>query len=173
MSSSHDMPAVEIPPMTDAVRAEAMVLAMSIRNALEGTLHGGEAGELSLTDEQMARLNPLVRNGVATALHARAHYLTAKAARSYLDFQAMLVPDYWEPPELLEDYVELWMAQVGRPDDLVCRRCGRAVVDLGGKWTHINAAGGLNVGCRAASFTAGAGWDDNIPRTWTAAPKTT
>lgn len=52
-----------------------------------------------------------MRNALATALHARAHLLTSKAARMYLDFQAMLVPDYWEPPQLLEDYVELWTTQ--------------------------------------------------------------
>lgn len=172
MSRSHDRP-VNIPPLTEAMRTEAMVLAMSVRNALEGTLHGGELGELSLTDGQMARLNPILRNALVTALHARAHYLTSKAARKYMDFQAMLIPDYWEPAELLEDYVEMWTTQPGRPDDYVCRRCGRAVVDLGDKWTHINAEGGLNVGCRAASFTFDAGWDDDLPRRWTAAPNKT
>ncbi len=173
MSSSHDRPTAEIPPLTEAMRAESLVLAMSIRNALEGTLHGGEAGELSLTDAQMERLNPLVRDALVTALHARAHQLTSKAARRYLDFQAMLVPDHWEPPELLEDYVELWMTEPDRPDDHACRRCGRAVIDVGGNWTHINAEGGLNVGCRAASFTEAGGWDTEIPRTWKAAPETT
>ena len=64
-----------MPRLSEAMHAEAMVLAMSVRNALEGTLHGGELGELSLTDAQMARLNPVLRNALATALHARAHYL--------------------------------------------------------------------------------------------------
>ena len=90
--------APDVPALTEAARTEAMVIAMSVRNAvLEGRFTAA-AGELSLTDEQMAVLNPTVRNALATALHAKAHYLTSRAARSYLDFQAMLIPDYWEPP---------------------------------------------------------------------------
>lgn len=68
-----------------------------------------------------------------------------------------------EPPELLDDYVELWQSDTGPPGDIGCRRCGRAVVNLGDRWSHINAEGGLNVGCRAASFTASQGWGRDHP----------
>jgi hypothetical protein len=160
-----------VPRLSEAIRSEATLLAMTVRNALEGTLHGGELGDLSLTDEQMAILNRVVRDAAATALHAKAHYLTSNAARQYLDFQAMLVPGYWEPPELLDDYVESWASDPGPRDDIRCRGCGRAVVDLGDRWSHINAECGLNVGCcRAASFTPDDGWDEKIPRGWQAAP---
>jgi hypothetical protein len=58
------------PPLTDEIAERAMVLGMCVRNAMEGTIHGGELGDLSLTDEQMAVLNPIVRNAIATGLHA-------------------------------------------------------------------------------------------------------
>lgn len=86
----------------------ATVLAMGVRNALEGTLHGGHLGDLSITDEQMAILNPIVRNAIATGLHALEHYSEHLGAREYWDFQRMLIPDYWEPAELLDDYWESW-----------------------------------------------------------------
>lgn len=163
-------------PIDDDTAARATILAMCVRNALEGTLHGGELGDLSLTDRQMAILNPVVRNAVATGLHAERHYLTQPAARSYLNFQAKLVPDYWERPELLEDYAALWALsdELSDRSALECRRCGREIIDIGpagrSRWTHIAADGGLNVGCRAATFTVEGGWNDDIPRAWKAAP---
>jgi len=141
------------PPISDDVADRALALAMSVRNALEGTLHGGELGDLSLTDEQMSLLNPVVRNAIATGLHAEAHYFTHQAARAYLDFQRRLIPEYWERPELLDEYVELWPSYAGRTDEnrRTCRRCGRAIINIGtgprARWTHIAADGGLNVGC--------------------------
>jgi hypothetical protein len=164
------------PPLTDEIAEWAMVLGMCVRNAMEGTIHGGELGDLSLTDEQMAVLNPIVRNAIATALHAEEHYFTDKASKAYLDFQRRLVPTYWQRPVLLDDYTELWPFFASRDDepDPTCRRCGRAVVNVGSdersRWTHVAADGGLNVGCRAASFTTEGGWDDDLPRSWKAAP---
>lgn len=92
------------PPLSDALAGRATLLAMCVRNAMEGTVHGGELGRASLTDEQMAALNPIVRNAIATGLHAEFHYFRGRAARSYLDFQSALVPTHWERPELLDDY---------------------------------------------------------------------
>jgi hypothetical protein len=164
------------PPLDDSTAARATILAMCVRNALEGTLHGGELGDLSLTDRQMAILNPVVRNAVATGLHAERHYLTEPAARSYLNFQETLVPDYWVRPELLEEHTALWALsdELSEGPAVACRRCGREIIDIGPagspRWTHIAAAGGLNVGCRAATFTVEAGWDDDLPRAWKAAP---
>jgi len=43
----------QLPPLSEADRLQATVFAVSVRNALEGTLHGGEVGSVSLTDEQM------------------------------------------------------------------------------------------------------------------------
>ncbi|MEA3076508.1 MAG: hypothetical protein QOF60_1416 [Actinomycetota bacterium] len=164
------------PPLTEELAARATIIAMGVRNAMEATVHGGELDELSLSDEQMATLNPIIRNAIATALHAEKHYVMDRAARAYLDFQAQLVPSYWEPAQLLQDYTDLWpfyAAQDLAPES-ACRRCGRTIVNLGldgdNRWTHVAADGGLNVGCRAASFERGAGWNDALPRTWKAAP---
>jgi hypothetical protein len=171
-----DGPRDTAPPLTDELAERATVLAMGVRNAMEGTVHGGELGDLSLTDEQMALLNPIVRNAIATGLHAETHYFSDRPAREYFDFQHRLVPDYWERPELLDDYKELWPFFASRDDEPEprCRRCGRRIVNIGTddrhRWTHVAASGGLNVGCRAATFTTEDGWDDDLPRSWTAAP---
>ncbi len=166
----------QVPALGDDLAEWASILAMCVRNAMEGTIHGGEVGEIGLTDEQMAVLNPIVRNAIATGLHAQRYYLTNRAARAYLDFQHRLLPDYWERPELLADYTDLWPYFAAKDDEpkVRCRRCGRAIVNLGSdqgtRWTHLSADGGLNVGCRAASFAPGEGWDDDLPRSWKAAP---
>jgi hypothetical protein len=53
--------------------------------------------------------------------------------------------------------------------DETCSRCGRQIiVSSSGFVTHVSADGGLNRGCRAASFHPDHGWDDNIPRSWSA-----
>jgi hypothetical protein len=163
------------PPLDDELADRATILGMVVRNALEGRLHGGELGDLSLTDEQMALLNPIVRNAIATGLHAFAHYNSERPARRFVNFQARLVPNYWERPELLDDYVALWPFFATRPEDeLRCRYCGRIVVARSSsgnnRWIHLAADGGRNVGCRAASFTVENGWDDNLDRSWKARP---
>ena len=89
-----------IPPLDDRTAKMATLIAMAVRNGLE-ELHGGDVPN-SLTDEQMAKINPIVRNATATALLAFRHPSNQRLAR-WLDFQAMLVPDYWERPELVDD----------------------------------------------------------------------
>jgi hypothetical protein len=162
------------PPLNDETAERAMVIGMCVRNAMEGTIHGGELGDLSLTDEQMAVVNPIARNAIATGLHAEEHYFTDEAARAYLNFQRQLVPQYWERPVLLDDYTDPWQFFASDEPNPMCRRCGRTVVNIGTderpRWTHVAADGGLNVGCRAASYTPGCGWDDDLPRSWKAAP---
>lgn len=158
----------EWPSLDDTTASRATFLAMCVRNALEGTLHGGELGEISLTDEQMALLNPIVRNAIATGLHAISHGGNP-AVRQYIGFQLSLVPSYWEPPELLPDYIEV----VGHSEQnsQMCRNCGRQIVPFDADWRHIGEEGGVYVGCRAASFTKGHGWDDALSRSWRATPR--
>lgn len=55
----------------------AMVVAMSVRNAMED-FHCA-----NLTDEQMRELNPIVRNAIYTALHAWAHRDSEKWCDQY------------------------------------------------------------------------------------------
>ncbi len=77
----------------------AMYLAMAVRNAMEDfhTEH--------LSDAQMRELNPIIRNALYTALVA---YDSEKpTAQFYVDFQMRLIPDYWEQPELTQEYVDM------------------------------------------------------------------
>jgi len=78
----------------------AMVLSMVVRNAMED-FHCQH-----LTDEQMRELNPIIRNAIYTGLQALRHYGRSEGARSFANFQKMLIPKYWEQPELLADFVE-------------------------------------------------------------------
>jgi hypothetical protein len=112
----------QAPPLTDSQRWMATVIAMHIRNNLE-ELHGGgnrldhtdEGGEdEGLTDEQMRWINPIVRNSVADVLHALANYEDCQPARDLISFCEVLVPGYWEPAELTEDYRESdWSKPLG------------------------------------------------------------
>lgn len=79
----------------------ARYIAMAIRNAMED-FHAEH-----LSDTQMAELNPIIRNAIAVALHALRHYKRHKAAKEFVDFQRLLIPHYWEPPELTEDWYRL------------------------------------------------------------------
>jgi hypothetical protein len=152
--------------LTSAQSARAILIAMHVRNGLE-ELHGGgsrldfthSGGEYrGLTDEQMALINPIVRNAVADILHALDHPELA-AARSLLRFTDMLVPDYWAPPELTESYKAV-----------PCRYCARPIFEIGDRWFHRGAGGGRYRGCRAASFVGDQGWDEAMNRRWTATP---
>jgi len=77
-----------------------MFLAMVVRNAMED-FHAKH-----LTDEQMRELNPIVRNAIYTGLQALRHYDRSEGARSFADFQKMVIPKYWKQPELLTDFVK-------------------------------------------------------------------
>ena len=80
----------------------ASYIAMVIRNAMED-FHCAH-----LTDDQMKELNPIIRNAVCTALHAFNNYEKADDAARFVDFNFRMIPKYWEDPELLNDYVQMW-----------------------------------------------------------------
>jgi hypothetical protein len=61
----------------------------------------------NLTDHQMRQLNPLIRNAVYTALYALAHIDELPAIRAYVLFNLQMIPDYWEPPELTQEFQHL------------------------------------------------------------------
>jgi hypothetical protein len=92
--SQHDL------RLDDETAGITMVVAMTVRNAMEDFHHE------HLTDEQMATLNPIIRDGIATGLYALAHGDDSRCRR-FVDFQARMIPDYWERPELLDDLTEL------------------------------------------------------------------
>ena len=80
----------------------ASYIAMVIRNAMED-FHCEH-----LTDDQTKELNPIVRNAACTAPHAFNNYEMADAAARFVDNNFSMIPKYWEQPELLKDYVQMW-----------------------------------------------------------------
>jgi hypothetical protein len=91
------------PKLSEANEQMAKYVAMVVRNALED-FHCEH-----LTDEQMKQLNPLIRNAIATALHAFDHYERSAAAHEFVDYHFRSIPKYWEQPEMLEGYVKMWL----------------------------------------------------------------
>ncbi len=91
------------PKLSEANEQMAMYVAMVVRNALED-FHCEH-----LTDEQMKQLNPLIRNAIATALHAFDHYERSAAAHEFVDYHFRSIPKCWEPPVMLEGYAKMWL----------------------------------------------------------------
>jgi hypothetical protein len=92
-------------PPPQAVKEDqqlASYIAMVIRNAMEN-FHCHH-----LTDDQMKELNPIIRNAICTALHAFNQYENDEVAARFVDFNFSLIPNYWEKPDLLDDYVRMW-----------------------------------------------------------------
>lgn len=79
---------------TEMLKYFSKLIAMSVRNEMEDFHHH------HLSDAQMKELNPLIRNGIYSALFAIANYNKNMNAKQHIDFQAMLLPSYWEDPEL-------------------------------------------------------------------------
>lgn len=94
---------IELEPSADHA-AIAKVIAMCVRNELE------DFHVRYLSDAQMKELNPLIRNAIYTALHALSIFPHSKAAGRFIDFQARLVPSYWEEPQLTNSWLELVQA---------------------------------------------------------------
>lgn len=160
-----------VPEPTPAQVTRAKIVAMAVRNAMEA-LHGGGITD-SLTDDQMRKLNPIIRDAVLSTLHAIDHAEQHPAAQEWLAFQSSLVPDYWEEPRLSDDY--LVVNQHHPTPEILCTNCCRPVfVDAVGLWTHGHPDGGRNRGCRAASYRNsgtypdGSAWDESLPRYLTA-----
>lgn len=78
-----------------------MLIAMTVRNEMED-FHCEH-----LSDAQMKELNPMIRNAIATALYAARNYSEDEASYEWVNFQFMLIPEYWEEPELTEDFRNL------------------------------------------------------------------
>ena len=91
-----------LPTLDKGAADTAMLIAMTVRNEMEN-FH-----RKHLTDEQMAELNPIIRNAVATTLYAISKYRGSLTARKFLRFQERLLPSYWEEPVLTEDYLGLF-----------------------------------------------------------------
>ncbi len=92
------MPKQKAPEPTAHQRDVAKLFAMIVRNAMED-FHAKH-----LSDDQMKELNPIIRNAICTAFHMIENFSNPRVAE-YAGFLQMLIPDYWEEPELLADYV--------------------------------------------------------------------
>jgi hypothetical protein len=92
----------QMPELSKETRKLASYIAMVVRNAMED-FHCEH-----LSDDQMKQMNPIIRNAICTALHAFMHYESSPEATRFVDFNFMLIPRYWEEPQLTDDYVALW-----------------------------------------------------------------
>ncbi len=90
------------PELSEDTQHVATFIAMVVRNAMED-FHCEH-----LTNDEMKELNPIIRNSICTALHAFNCYEQSDAAARFVDFNLHMIPPYWELPELLDDYVEMW-----------------------------------------------------------------
>lgn len=90
---------VDILEPDERTKNMALGFAMVVRNAMEG-FHAKH-----LSDKQMAELNPIIRNALYTALHATVKYDESRGSRVFVNFHNNLIPDYWEKPELLKEFV--------------------------------------------------------------------
>jgi hypothetical protein len=78
-----------------------MYIAMVVRNAME------DFHCRNLSDDQMAELNPIIRNAICTALHAAERGAKSPGAAAFVAFHQRSIPKYWEQPVLLEDFVAM------------------------------------------------------------------
>jgi hypothetical protein len=79
---------------SEETKAMSKYVAMVVRNAMEG-FHVKH-----LSDEQMAELNPIVRNAICSALHAAKNYDYYENAKRFVDWNTRMIPDYWEDPDI-------------------------------------------------------------------------
>ena len=84
--------------LKEELKEQAKFIAVVVRNALE------DFHSKYLTDEQMKKLNPIIRNAVFTALYAHKHCEQSSRAREFMKYHVSMIPDYWEEPELLEGF---------------------------------------------------------------------
>jgi len=73
------------------------IIAIVVRNNMED-FHA----EGNLSDKQMARLNPLIREGIFNALFAIVHSDKDDDLKKYIDYHLQSIPDYWEDPVLID-----------------------------------------------------------------------
>ncbi|MBN8564538.1 MAG: hypothetical protein J0L70_28810 [Leptolyngbya sp. UWPOB_LEPTO1] len=89
------------PRLLKGTKNLAMLIAMTVRNEME------DFHCKYLSDAQMQELNPLIRNAIVTALHTARNYSEDEASYEWVNFQLKLIPEYWEEPELTEDFRNL------------------------------------------------------------------
>lgn len=76
------------------MRHYAKYIAVVVRNAMEDFHHK------HLSDEQMAELNPIIRNAIYTAIYAQHTQKDSILLDGFVSSHLMSIPKYWEDPEL-------------------------------------------------------------------------
>ena len=61
----------------------------------------------NLSDAQMAKLNPIIRNAICDALYVSLNSRESEACNKAVDFNMAMIPDYWEEPEISDEFFEL------------------------------------------------------------------
>ena len=51
-------------------------------------------------------------------MHAFNSYEQSDAAARFVDFNLRMIPTYWEPAELLDEYMEMWERERTRNQEL-------------------------------------------------------
>ena len=77
----------------------AMYIAKVVRNAME------DFHVKNLSDEQMAELNPIIRNAIYTALYAKDRKFDL-LARMFVMHINLTIPDHWELPKLIDEFAD-------------------------------------------------------------------
>lgn len=75
-------------------RILAKYIAIVVRNELE------DFHCKYLSDDQMRELNPLIRDGICSALHAYFNYHEYENATGFVNWNFFNIPDYWEEPQI-------------------------------------------------------------------------
>lgn len=65
-----------------------------------------------LTDQQMKELNPIIRNALCTFFHCLDNQ-DNKTVQATLRYYSACIPDYWEEPQLLQDYTDAIRRKIG------------------------------------------------------------
>ena len=79
----------------EGMKFQSKYISIVIRNAME------DFHSKHLTDAQMKELNQLIRNAVYTALYTINYFEKSDKAKAFLNYQAEMIPGYWEEPELI------------------------------------------------------------------------
>jgi len=85
-------------PGANKTQLMSMYIAMAVRNAME------DFHVEHLSDEQMAELNPIIRNAIYTALYVMDRRHKDLRCFTWFKFTSSLIPAYWELPELIDEF---------------------------------------------------------------------
>jgi hypothetical protein len=96
------MPAPLQPTLSPELQQSAAIMSRIVGNALAELRHE------EFSDEQMRRLTPIVRNAIATALHAFEQFERSEKAQQFIAFHCQNVAGEPDQAQLLDYYVEFW-----------------------------------------------------------------